>query len=98
MTRALSLSVASVLALVAFGPTLTYAQGRDYYERNNEFNACGPGSMDPRCYVAQGRDYYYERNNEFNVCGPGSVDPRCYSARGGGRYDPRDFDDEDDDE
>lgn len=97
MTRAFSLSVASVLAIVAFGPHIASAQGRDYYERNNEFNLCGPGNMDPRCYVAQDRGYY-ERNNEFNTCGPGSVDPRCYSASGGGRYDPRDFDDEDDDE
>ena len=97
MTRAASLSFASIIAVLALAPNVTFAQGRDYYERNNEFNTCERGSMDPRCYVAQDRGYY-ERNNEFNACGPGSVDPRCYSASGGGRYDPRDFDDEDDED
>jgi len=68
---------------LTLGATGAFAQTRAP-ERNNEFNTCAPGNMDPRCYVAQGRDSN-ERNNEFNTCAAGSMDPRCYSASGGGR-------------
>src|SRR6476661_4592126 len=95
-TIAILLSSALVMSATT---TATMAQTRDLYERNNEFNSCTAGNVDPRCYTAQYRDPY-ERNNEFNSCTPGNMDPRCYSASGGGRYDPdRDYlfyyDDED---
>jgi hypothetical protein len=76
-TIAILLSSALVMSATT---TAAMAQTRDLYERNNEFNACGPGSVDPRCYTAQYRDPY-ERNNEFNSCTPGSMDPRCYTAQ-----------------
>lgn len=74
----------AIFALLSSGLILcaasASAQTRDPYERNNEFNTCSPGSMDPRCYVAQGRGFD-ERNNEFNTCTPGTMDPRCYVAQ-----------------